>query len=387
MNDRSVTSPVGAARLEAWWRRLRAAPHAHDLFQALRWLDALSPGSPPLGRAARPGDEPVRLGEEPSLAFAPAMLAHVREGGERPLLAIRGFGLFGPNGPLPLHLSEYAHERATQYDDPTFAAFADLFHHRLILLFYRAWADAQPAVSLDRPRRARFDAYLASLIGRASRVKDKACAPTPRSHDAIAPHAQYFHAGHLVRHTRNPEGLVQILRRYFGVPVRIVEHVGQWLPLTREQRCGLGGAGRLGTSALGSAVRDAQSRIKIVLGPLTLAEYRRFLPGSTAARALAAWVREYIGIEFDWDLQLELAADEVPALALGRRDGLGLDSWIGRRTGLAPARDLVLDYSVHGRRARAERSRRTDCAFPTDLSDAAADAPSRPPASPLPQSA
>lgn len=346
-----VTAAIDTARLEAWWQRLRHAPHEHDLFAALRWLDALSPGARPLGHAARPSDEPVRLGEEPSLAFAPAMLARVRDGGARPHLAIRGFGLFGPNGPLPLHLTEYAHERATQCDDPTFTAFADLFHHRLILLFYRAWADAQPVVSLDRPGRARFDAYLASLIGR--RMEQPTAKTVDRPRHDIPPHAQYFHAGHLVRHTRNPEGLVQILRRYFGVPVRIVEHVAQWLPLDRSQRCALGDgrrARRLGEAALGGAVRDAQSRIKIVLGPLSFADYRRFLPGGAAALALAQWLREYVGIEFDWDVQLELAPDEVPPLALGSRERLGLSMWIGQRPNPGPACDLTLDYAVRERR-------------------------------------
>ena len=340
-----------ARRLDSWWARLRAAPHGYDLFQALRWLDALSPGAVPLGRAARPRDEPVRMGVEPSLGFAPAMLAHVRDNGGRPHLSIRGFGLFGPNGPLPLHLTEYARERAKQYDDPTFAAFADVFHHRLILLFYRAWADAQPVASLDRPGRARFDTYLASLIGRAVPGEAK------RRCEGVAPHAQYFHAGHLVRHTRNPEGLAQILRRHFGVPVRIVEHVAQWLPLDRAQRCALGASGRvpaLGSAALGVAVRDGQSRIKIVLGPLTLAQYRRFLPGGEAARALEQWVRDYVGIEFDWKVQLELAPDEVPAFALGGRETLGLSAWIGHRLDPAPARELVLDYAVRRRSPRSQ---------------------------------
>jgi type VI secretion system protein ImpH len=362
---RFAAAAVDTVRLEAWWRRLRQAPHEHDLFNALRWLDALSPGVARLGHAARPSDEPVRLGEEPSLAFAPAMVARVRDGGDgaaRPHLAIRGFGLFGPNGPLPLHLTEYAHERATQCGDPTFAAFADLFHHRLILLFYRAWADAQPVVSLDRPGAARFDTYLASLIGRQAKprkpkAREGALSPAQTNghlrHD-LAPHAQYFHAAHLVRHTRNPEGLAHILRRHFGVPVRIVEHVAQWLPLARSQRCALGDGLRatpLGGAALGRAVREGQSRIKIVLGPLTRADYGRFMPGGAAALALAQWVREYAGIEFDWDVQLELTACEVPSVALGGRERLGLSMWIGQRLTPAPAGDLVLDYAVRERRA------------------------------------
>ncbi|WP_038746056.1 type VI secretion system baseplate subunit TssG [Burkholderia sp. ABCPW 111] len=366
-------SASAAARRDAWWRRLRAAPHGYDLFQALRWLDALSPEHAPSGYAARPRDEPMRLGQAPSLAFAAAMLAGVRDDGPRPRIAIQGFGLFGPNGPLPSHLTEYAHERATQHDDPTFAAFADVFHHRLILLFYRAWADAQPTVSLDRPARARFDAYVASLIG----PRD-----APGAADALAPHAKYFQAGHLVRHTRNPEGLVQILRRYFGVRARIVEHVPHWVMLDRAQRCAIRATRptqRLGGAVLGCAVRDAQSRLRIVLGPLTLDEYRRFLPGGAHARQLAQWVREYVGVEFGWDVQLELAHDEVPALALGSRHALGRTAWLGERLDHGPARDLVLGYDAHARGASASagaasaRSTRADQA-------AAADAPHRQPA-------
>ncbi|KVH60318.1 type VI secretion system baseplate subunit TssG [Burkholderia cepacia] len=348
MSPRAGTA-TEAARRDAWWARLRAAPHGYDLFQALRWLDALSPGRAPLGHAVRPRDEPVRLGQQPSLAFAASMLAGVSDDGTvPPRIAIHGFGLFGPNGPLPTHLTEYAHERAAQHDDPTFAAFADLFHHRLILLFYRAWADAQPTVSLDRPERASFDGYVASLIGRAAQG-DKPAAQANADADTLAPHARYFHAGHLVRHTRNPEGLVQILRRHFGVEARIVEHVPQWVAIERSQRCTIRATRptlRLGAVALGIAVRDAQSRFRIVLGPLSLDAYRRFLPGGPHARQLAQWVREYVGIEFDWDVQLELAADAVPAIALGAPQGIGRTAWLGQRLEPGPARDLVVRYDV-----------------------------------------
>ncbi|KST71681.1 MULTISPECIES: type VI secretion system baseplate subunit TssG [Burkholderia] len=351
--DLNAAPHADAARRDAWWRRLRAAPHGYDLFHALRWLDALSPEHAPSGYASRPRDEPVRFGQAPSLAFAAAMLADVRDDGPHPRVAIHGFGLFGPNGPLPSHLTEYAYERATQHDDPTFAAFADLFHHRLILLFYRAWADAQPTVSLDRPARARFDRYVASLIG--PRDAPSPDADASDSAGVLAPHAKYHQAGHLVRHTRNPEGLVQILRRYFGVRVRIVEHVPQWVMLERAQRCAIRATRPtqpLGSAVLGYAVRDAQSRLRIVLGPLTLDEYRQFLPGGAHARRLAQWVREYVGIEFDWDVQLELAHDEVPALALGGRHGLGRTAWLGERLDPGPAHDLVLGYDARALHAR-----------------------------------
>ncbi|MFD2837221.1 type VI secretion system baseplate subunit TssG [Azotobacter vinelandii] len=79
------------------WQALRAEPHAHDLFQVLRWLDARAGLPVPLGRAARPQDEPLRLGQRPSLSFAPSMIAGLDETLERPpYLSIFGFGLFGP---------------------------------------------------------------------------------------------------------------------------------------------------------------------------------------------------------------------------------------------------------------------------------------------------
>ena len=276
----------------------------------------------PLGHATRPRDEPVRLGQQPSLAFAASMLAGVSDDGSSmpPRIAIHGFGLFGPNGPLPTHLTEYAHERAAQHDDPTFAAFADLFHHRLILLFYRLGrraADGEPRSpgtrtvrrlcrEPDRPGDAGRQAGRESRHPRRRRHARAACALFPRGPSRAA-HAQ-------------PGRAVQILRRHFGVEARIVEHVPQWVAIERSQRCTIRATRptlRVGAVALGAAVRDAQSRFRIVLGPLSLDAYRRFLPGGPHARQLTQWVREYVGIEFDWDVQLELAADAVPAIALG----------------------------------------------------------------------
>ena len=93
---------------------IAAAPHRHDFFQALRQIEAWHADKPRLGTARRPVDEPVRLGQAADLAFASASIASVdladRSG--RPRLEVLFFGLFGPNGPLPLHLTAYARERA-----------------------------------------------------------------------------------------------------------------------------------------------------------------------------------------------------------------------------------------------------------------------------------
>ena len=87
------------------------------------------------------------------MVFAPAALAAVEQAPDRPpRLLVRFFGLFGPDGPLPLHLTEYARDRMRNWRDATFQRFADVFHHRALSLFWRAYADSRPTISFDRRR-------------------------------------------------------------------------------------------------------------------------------------------------------------------------------------------------------------------------------------------
>src|SRR4249919_1134562 len=186
-------------------------PYRYDFYQTLRRLECLYDEKPRWGEALRPVDEPVRLGQDPDLSFAPAPLAAFESnGGRPPRLQVRLFGLFGPNGPLPLHITEYARERLRLAGDPTLSRFCDIFHHRFLALFYRAWAQAQPHVNRDRPNEDRFTVYVGSLLGMAS-------APF-RDRDRLPDLAKFFHVGTLIRQVRNIEGLTHILQHYFRVP-------------------------------------------------------------------------------------------------------------------------------------------------------------------------
>jgi type VI secretion system protein ImpH len=319
------------------WAALLAQPFEHDLFMLLRRLDAKA-GYPLLGRAPRPLDEPLRMGQEPSMAFAPSNVSGVDVDGDGPpRISIYGFGLFGPNGPLPLHLTEYARERKRHHNDETLSAFADLFHHRLILLFYRAWADAQSVNSLDRVDGHRFVDYVASLMHMGQ--------PALKGRDRVADHARTFMAGHLVRQTRNPEGLIQILRLYFDVPVQVEEFVSEWVMLEERQISRIGLAGRnhrLGAGAtIGLAVRDAQSKFRLVLGPLSSEQFQALLPGSRRLGQVVDWVRQYIGVEFAWDLRLVLRRQEAGGMQLGGTQRLGWGSWLGTRTADTDAGDML----------------------------------------------
>jgi len=325
-------------------------PYRYDFYQTLRRLECLYPTRPRWGTALRPIDEPVRLGQEPELAFAPAPLASLDLGreGAPPRLHVRLFGLLGPNGPMPIHITEYVRHRLRHANDPTLSRFLDLLHHRFIALFYRAWAQAQPHVNRDRAGQDRYKVYVGAFVG---------VAPSAlRERDSVLDVAKLFHAGTLVRQVRNAEGLAAILRQFFGVPARVEEFVGHWMRLAKPDytRLGRRGAG-LGEGAVaGARVWDHQSKFRIHLGPLTLAQYESFLPVKTAGpeetdasrshlRKLVDWVRFYLCFELDWDVRLHLRRDEVPALTLGRAGRLGWTTWLGRRRSTTDAGDLVLD--------------------------------------------
>ena len=337
-----------AEALAALWQALEEKPYEYDLFALLRRIESLHPHLPRLGRAKRPSQEPLRLGQEPSSMFAPSTILRLdppkRRGGRK--LVIHSFGLFGPNGPLPLVLTEHARERAIHHGDRTLIEFADLFHHRLTLLFYRAWADAQSTVSLDRPGDEKFTRHAASTIA-------YGLAAT-RGRDAVPDHARLNHAGHLVRQTRNAEGLARILANFFRVPAAIEEFVGRWLPLPRDQRTRLNAnrGAQLGVDAVaGAAVWDRQHRFRVRLGPMPRAAYDDLLPPGTSHRQLLDWVRSYIGIELDWDVRLVLRRIDVPQARLGGDTRLGWTTWLGPGAAERDRGDLVLDPE----RIRAER--------------------------------
>lgn len=337
------TNRAAAERLRLL-AELKAHPYRFDFYQALRRLEALRRDLPRIGRSLHAAEDPVRLVHAASLAFAPASLVSFDDGqqGRTPRLSVAFGGLLGPNGPLPLHLTEYARDRLRNAGDPTLVRFLDIFHHRMLSLLYRAWADAQPTVQFDRPESDRFAAYVGSLAGIGL--------PSLKERDAMPDLAKLYFAGRLVCHTRNAEGLQAMLGEFFRLPMRLIEFVGQWLTLPDDCRCSLGGGqsggsgtAQLGVSAtIGDKVWDCQSRFRIVAGPMGLADYQRLLPGGESLERLMALVRNYVGLELDWELHLLLDRGQVPPTQLGSMGQLGWTTWLISKPPESDAADLVL---------------------------------------------
>lgn len=325
MASENRPSTAALSRLKA----LSENPVRFNFQRAMRILDAAFSNRPRLGESKRPKDDSVRLGQDVSLAFPTSTIASFEEGeaGKPAKLTTRFFGLFGPNGPLPLHLTEYARERQRHHRDPTMIAFADVFHHRFLSLFWRAWASADPAASFDRPDSDHFSDNIAAFAGhRGDAFADR---------DEMPDLAKRRFAGRLGHHTRNEDGLHAIVSAFFNAPVEIQPFIGSWLRLEPEEHWRLGDRrvnARLGHStSLGARVWTRQDKFRIRIGPMGVNEYQRLLPGGESLRRLVAIVRNYIGDELDWDVNLVLKEFETPPAQLGKTGQLGWTTWIGQR--------------------------------------------------------
>jgi type VI secretion system protein ImpH len=308
------------------FEKLVQQPEKYHLFSALRILEAENADRPRFGRSARPREDRMRLCQQPELAFPPATVFKVEPptAHRRGRLINRFFGLFGPHGPLPIHLTEFARDRLRNRRDPTLVAFADMLTHRVMGLFYRAWVSAEPAPSFDRPEDDPISDKVAAIAG----YSGKSLAERDRMPDVAKRHF----AGHLGAGARSAHGLSCLLEEFFEVPVEVEEFVGTWLRLEPEDQWAMGMQIGLGHgTGLGEQVWTRNGKFRLKIGPVSLNDYRRLLPGTGSLERLRDIVRNYVGDTVEWDVNLILKKDEVPPAIIGETATLGHAMWCGSR--------------------------------------------------------
>jgi len=272
--------------------RLFAEPYSFEFFQAVRLLRRFYPDQNNVGLSQPPRSEIVRFGVHASLAFPASEIQSLeRRPNFPPLMKVNFMGVVGPQGLLPIYYTEMVIERI-RAKDRTLADFLDIFHHRIISLFYRVWQKFRFQVAYEQGEGDQFSQYLLSLIGLG--------APALQHRQEIADASLLCYAGILAQQPRTALGLELILLDYFAVPVRVEQFLGAWYSLDESSQCNLDDtffdSQQLGFGAVaGDEIWDPQSRVRIVLGPLSLQQYLDFLPSGTAFSPLRSLVRFYAG--------------------------------------------------------------------------------------------
>jgi len=308
-----------------------------SFFQMMRMLERLHPERKPVGLFVSPGDEVVRFSAPPDLTFPPSEIRSFMENESGPArMDVNFMGLNTVNGPMPRSCTESLLERAREKDQATLDFF-DLFNHRLISLFYRAWKKYRFFLAYEESADGSdgMTSRLYSLVGLGT--------PGLSNRMAIDDESTLYYAGLLAPRVRSVAGLRQILAHYFGVHVEIVQFSGAWVKLPMQQRTTLDEGESFSESlgigtVVGDEVWDQQGAMTVRLGPLSINQYRDFLPGSKGCRELEAWLRFYSRQEFDFTIQLLLARKEVPETVLDTGSGenagagpgnrLGYESWL-----------------------------------------------------------
>jgi type VI secretion system protein ImpH len=309
--------------------KLRREPHCFDFFQALRLLERFRPEKKPVGQFTHPETEVARFRAHPSLAFPASQIQQMEwpDDGQVQMM-VNFMGLTGPEGVLPNPYTSLIIERE-RVGDNSLRDFLDIFNHRMISLFYRAWRKYRLDVACERGERHRFSRNLLSLLGLGTGAM--------RDREIISDDSLIYYSGLLAQRPRSAQALQQILSDYFDVPVAIEQFSGGWYRLDRETQCRLAeestDSGELGFGAVvGDEMWNQQSRVRIVLGPLSLERYADFLPDGQSFKPLQSWVRFFSSEEWDFELKLILDREQVPACTLGAaglsRPQLGWVSWV-----------------------------------------------------------
>ena len=314
-------------------------PYVFNFFQAVRRLEAEYSDWPRVGSSVRLEGDFLRFCQMPSLAFAPSSIESIEQVEGVIRMSVNFLGMFGPNGPLPQHLTDFARDRLRNAHDPTLVRFIDVFHHRMLSFFYRAWAVNEKSVDFDRADDARYADYFGSFIGIGTE--------SVQGRDSIPDWSKIHFAGRMSAQTRNAEGLEAMLADFFRIPTEIREFEGYWMKIPGENQCRLGTSpetGSLGINAVaGERKYEAQLKFRIRMGPMDLDDLRRMVPTGASFRRLKDWVLNYTNLEFYWDLQCVVKASAVPTISLGEGAMLGWTTWLKSKPFTSDPDDAIFD--------------------------------------------
>ena len=313
-----------------------------EFVQAVRLLARMYPERAAVGGDADPREELVRFVSDVSAIFPTGDIAEAEPplSGDPARLMVRFMGVATPGSYGSLS-RRYADEiRALVREKNTaLRDFLDLFNHRMISLFYRASERHRPTILCERGRDNELERALAAVLGLGTTgLGDRL---------TISDRALFSRGGLLAMRPMPAVALASAIESAFGVPAEVLQFRAARYRIEPEEQNRLGRANaRLGLDfVLGSEVTLMDARFRVRLGPLDLERYRNLLPDQLGYRQLVDLVRLATRDELEFDVQMALAARQVPTMRLGSPSlagsQLGYTSWLGRESRTRPAEDAV----------------------------------------------
>ncbi|MCK4341300.1 MAG: type VI secretion system baseplate subunit TssG [Phycisphaerae bacterium] len=329
--------------------RLRKRAWEFDFFQAVWLFERYRGIEVPVGQRGPVARERLRFRPDLSLGFPATDVRRITEcrdpaGGEPYyLLDVTFLGMYGVSTPLPVHYAidilrasdptvtdESTEDGREQPADAPPASspvrdFLDIFHHRVISLFYRSWLKYRYERMFAAPRRDAITEYLRLLIG---------CPPSfDESTLGLPPIRLIRYAGALTQHPRSATTLAGVLYDYWeNIPVRVSQFLGQWVPLEEADlnRFGLANSGLGVDLTVGDQVYDLGGAFNIAVGPVDWDTYLSFVPGGFRYMQTRALTKLYCCDPLAFTLEVTLRAGEVPETQLtsdSTAGALGMTSW------------------------------------------------------------
>ncbi len=313
-----------------------------SFFRAVHLLEQLTPGTKPLGTATSPKEEAVRFSVKPGLVFPPSDMAGLSTGeeGGPSQMDIAFMGLVGPSGVLPHWYNELAIDRVRE-KDYALTSFFDIFHHRLLSLFYLGWKKYRLPENYLSGAKDTLSHHFLSLIGLGT--------PGLTHADGLSRESLIFCSGFLSGQVTSVAAIEATVEYFSGAPVRVEQFVERTIPLDPEDLTRIGTANsQLGVNAVcGSLIHENQTKFRVNLGPVGFSHFVRFLPGNDMLRPLFSLVRYMAGIEYEFDITVGLKREEVPPCTIGLTGAasprLGWTTWL-KKPGVSHSHDPYIVF-------------------------------------------
>ena len=352
--------------------KLFSEPHRFSFFQAARLLQGLvknwrrKDSNGIVGHDISPLEESVKFSAYQSLKFASSEIANIS-----PLTATKDknslnqaetaqaemqvsfMGLTGQSSVLPVHFTELEIVRVRDKDF-ALKQFYDLFNHRAISFFYRAWEKYRLPMSYERSKLQGQNhcdpvtANLQSLVGIAGGALQRQL--------QIDAEDMLYYAGFFATPNRSASALSAALTEILDVPVVVNQFKGEWMSLLEEDRMRLsvfplkGQNNCLGVdTVIGSEVFTVEGKFQLEIGPLNCKQFESLQPGSKGQEALKRFTRLFVGDSFQFELKYVLKNDAITAWELDDSKHsiprLGLNTWLLPEDLNDAVREIIIDVN------------------------------------------